>query len=105
MELADPEPKRMVVIDSLLGSGISKPLEGLLAAAVHHINSSGNTVVSIDVPAGLPADAGQWDADRYRSVVSASTTLTFRSEERRLGKECVSTCISRWSTYHKKKKK
>src|SRR3546814_12578908 len=28
-----------------------------------------------------------------------------RSEERRVGKECVSTCSSRWSPYHKKKKK
>src|SRR3546814_15669865 len=27
-----------------------------------------------------------------------------RSEERRVGKECVSTCISRWAPYHKKKK-
>src|SRR3546814_21056267 len=27
-----------------------------------------------------------------------------RSEERRVGKECVSTCRSRWSTYHYKKK-
>src|SRR3546814_21011155 len=26
-----------------------------------------------------------------------------RSEERRVGKECVSTCRSRWSQYHKKK--
>src|SRR3546814_19694462 len=26
--------------------------------------------------------------------------LSFRSEERRVGKECVSTCRSRWSTYH-----
>src|SRR3546814_18973685 len=26
------------------------------------------------------------------------------SEERRVGKECVSTCRSRWSPYHKKKK-
>src|SRR3546814_12066902 len=27
--------------------------------------------------------------------------ITFiRSEERRVGKECVSTCRSRWSTYH-----
>src|SRR3546814_11413032 len=25
---------------------------------------------------------------------------TIRSEERRVGKECVSTCRSRWSTYH-----
>src|SRR3546814_17648613 len=27
-----------------------------------------------------------------------------RSEERRVGKECVSTCRTRWSTYHYKKK-
>src|SRR3546814_20582703 len=26
-----------------------------------------------------------------------------RSEERRVGKECVSTCRSRWSPYHQKK--
>src|SRR3546814_15050276 len=29
---------------------------------------------------------------------------TYRSEERRVGKECVSTCRSRWSPYHSKKK-
>src|SRR3546814_11739379 len=27
-----------------------------------------------------------------------------RSEERRVGKECVSKCRSRWSPYHEKKK-
>src|SRR3546814_13380181 len=30
--------------------------------------------------------------------------LMGRSEERRVGKECVSTCRSRWSRYHSKKK-
>src|SRR3546814_14064490 len=30
--------------------------------------------------------------------------LTVRSEERRVGKECVSTCRSRWSPSHYKKK-
>src|SRR3546814_12590319 len=29
--------------------------------------------------------------------------LANRSEERRVGKECVSTCRSRWSPYHLKK--
>src|SRR3546814_15762261 len=29
---------------------------------------------------------------------------TQRSEERRVGKECVRTCRSRWSPYHKNKK-
>src|SRR3546814_17845081 len=28
-----------------------------------------------------------------------------RSEERRVGKECVNTCRSRWSQYHSKKNK
>src|SRR3546814_14849795 len=32
------------------------------------------------------------------SIVSASGAV--RSEERRVGKECVSTCRSRWSPYH-----
>ena len=27
-------------------------------------------------------------------------TESWRSEERRVGKECVSTCRSRWSPYH-----
>src|SRR3546814_15345491 len=31
--------------------------------------------------------------------------LPCRSEERRVGKECVRTCRSRWSPYHYKKKK
>src|SRR3546814_19693844 len=30
---------------------------------------------------------------------------TMRSEERRVGKECVSKCRSRWSPYHSKNKK
>src|SRR3546814_5556360 len=31
---------------------------------------------------------------------SAFGSLSSRSEERRVGKECVSTCRSRWSPYH-----
>src|SRR3546814_4101900 len=34
------------------------------------------------------------------SVVIASRYAVPRSEERRVGKECVSTCRSRWSPYH-----
>src|SRR3546814_14512120 len=35
-----------------------------------------------------------------REKVSKKTKTVFRSEERRVGKECVSTCRSRWSPYH-----
>src|SRR3546814_20471618 len=33
-------------------------------------------------------------------VTLAAARDTIRSEERRVGKECVSTCRSRWSPYH-----
>src|SRR3546814_19160642 len=37
--------------------------------------------------------------------VIVGATSQERSEERRVGKECVSTSRSRWSQYHQKKKK
>src|SRR3546814_18403817 len=38
-------------------------------------------------------------------VIAAEQRDAKRSEERRVGKECVSTCRSRWSPYHYKKNK
>src|SRR3546814_11579314 len=40
-----------------------------------------------------------------RAASCAGYRAPSRSEERRVGKECVSTCRSRWSPYHEKKKK
>src|SRR3546814_16745254 len=37
-------------------------------------------------------------------MIDSGSATADRSEERRVGKECVSTCRSRWSPYHKKKK-
>src|SRR3546814_13156128 len=46
---------------------------------------------------GKAADAMQ----PFGSTVRPEVRLDFeRSEERRVGKECVSTCRSRWSPYH-----
>src|SRR3546814_2274237 len=47
---------------------------------------------------------GQWMPDqRSRLAGSELAVHDHRSEERRVGKECVSTCRSRWSPYHYKK--
>src|SRR3546814_13129365 len=35
-----------------------------------------------------------------RMIGKALPQFTLRSEKRRVGKECFSTCRSRWSTYH-----
>src|SRR3546814_16292393 len=43
--------------------------------------------------------AGQNKANPLASILSVALMLeiSFRSEERRVGKECVSTCRARWS--------
>src|SRR3546814_18819356 len=48
----------------------------------------------------LPVVAG----DELRVDRLGEPARILRSEERRVGKECVSTCRSRWSPYHSKKK-
>src|SRR3546814_19674617 len=41
---------------------------------------------------------------RAASAATKAADWLLRSEERRVGKECVSTCRSRWSPYHYNKK-
>ena len=40
------------------------------------------------------------DPGRTMLVLNADGDITNRSEERRVGKECVCWCRSRWSPYH-----
>src|SRR3546814_11790190 len=40
------------------------------------------------------------DIDLYEVNEAFASVPLARSEERRVGKECVSTCRSRWSPYH-----
>src|SRR3546814_20074077 len=46
------------------------------------------------------APAGELDPlALFQRFVAAVEVIDLRSEERRVGKECVSTCRSRWSQY------
>src|SRR3546814_5686866 len=38
--------------------------------------------------------------DHATKIIRGTSLIIIRSEERRVGKECVSTCRSRWSPYH-----
>src|SRR3546814_6626612 len=42
----------------------------------------------------------QWGGEMMVMVDAKRQQQQGRSEERRVGKECVSTCRSRWSPYH-----
>src|SRR3546814_15318039 len=69
----------------------------LAALAEQALRRYGVTYKSVKTPDGpipepLCQAAGGQPGDNHR--------LGHRSEERRVGKECVSTCRSRWSPYH-----
>src|SRR3546814_12485852 len=53
---------------------------------------------SFFVPGG-PTGAG-WTLYPPQTILSGTPGYEWRSEERRVGKERVSTCKSRWSLYH-----
>lgn len=62
-----------VIIDALLGTGLSRELEGPLCGAVEAMNASGLPIFALDVPSGLNADTGAV----HGAAVRAQVTITF----------------------------
>ncbi|WP_085630958.1 NAD(P)H-hydrate dehydratase [Pseudomonas sp. R16(2017)] len=64
---------RGVILDALLGTGLSGEVREPYASAIHGISASGLSVAAVDVPSGLCADTG-----RVLGVaVRADLTVTF----------------------------
>ena len=64
-----------VIIDGIFGSGLSRQTDGLFSDVIAFINSSSNTVISIDIPSGL------FDADNNLNngaIIHANYTLTLQ---------------------------
>src|SRR3546814_6052604 len=70
--------------------GIATPAD---AAMMMQLGAEGVFVGSGIFKSGNPAQ-------RAEAIVKANVLRRPRSEERRVGKECVSTCRSRWSPSH-----
>lgn len=67
--------QNQVIIDSLFGSGISRPLEGDWAQLIDFLNNSDNEIVSIDLPSGLSCDAPSFN----NPVLKATRTFSFET--------------------------
>lgn len=69
-------PDEATVIDAIFGTGLSRPVEGLMLDVIRAINQSSAKVISIDMPSGL------FDLDNTGNqsdgIVKASYTLTFQ---------------------------
>lgn len=71
----DIKGKHVAIIDAILGSGLSRPVEGKLAEVIQKINTFGCPVVSIDMPSGLMIED---NANTSRkNIINAAFTLTF----------------------------
>jgi len=76
LALGDPD----VIVDAMLGTGVSGALREPERSAATAINGSGATVVAVDVPSGVDADTGETagvavDADRVVTFHDAKPGL------------------------------
>ena len=62
-----------VIVDALLGTGLSRPVTGLQSKVIERINSAGKTVLSLDIPSGVHGDTGAV----MGTAVRADLTVTF----------------------------
>jgi NAD(P)H-hydrate epimerase len=85
-------PAGTVAVDALFGTGLARPLDGLAEDVVNHINGGEATVVSIDIPSGLPADA----LPQGRAIVQAHHTLSFQSPKLAFFLEEAAAFVGRW---------
>ncbi len=71
-----------IVIDSLFGSGLTRPLQGFVAEVVEKINNSNAKIISIDIPSGLFGEDNTanyfTEKSEYQSVIKADYTITFQ---------------------------
>ena len=65
-----------VIIDALFGTGLTRPVSGLPAQLVRHMNNSSAEIISIDMPSGLFGDDNRENSDG--SIVKATRTLSFQ---------------------------
>lgn len=64
-----------LIIDALFGSGLNRPLTGIAADLVHHINRSGGTVISVDIASGCYCD----QPSKGQPFVKAHKTISFQT--------------------------
>ena len=68
------EPARFdLVVDALLGTGLSSEVRGLYRDVIEKINQSGRPTVAVDIPSGLNADNGRV----MGTAVRTDLTVTF----------------------------
>ncbi|MDT8308366.1 MAG: NAD(P)H-hydrate dehydratase [Bacteroidales bacterium] len=83
-----------VIIDALLGSGLTRPAAGLAGACIEHINSQHCPVIAIDLPSGLFAD--EYTDHDTATVIQATHTLSLELPKYALFFACNHRWVGLW---------
>ncbi|WP_353721410.1 NAD(P)H-hydrate dehydratase [Dyadobacter sp. 676] len=67
--------KQVVCIDALLGSGLSRPVDGLLAIVIRYLNDLPNRLIAVDIASGLFTDRPNDPSD---IIIKPKYTITFQ---------------------------
>lgn len=62
-----------VIIDAILGTGLARPVDGALKAAIEAANAHAAPSIAIDIPSGVDADTGAV----LGAAIEAAATITF----------------------------
>jgi len=68
-----------VIIDTLFGSGLSRPITGIFREIIKRINESGCTVISVDIPSGLFGEDNE--GNDINAIIKADFTLSFHFQK------------------------
>lgn len=70
-----------LIVDALLGTGLSKPLQGFLLEVVRDVNSGfpNASRVAVDLPSGIFADTGELSGECVRADASVTFTAPKRA--------------------------
>ena len=73
-------PRSDLIVDAMLGIGLSRPLRGRYLDAVRAVNEAAAPVLCVDIPTGIHADSGAC----LGAAARATLTVTFIAEKRGL---------------------
>lgn len=72
-----PQGEYSIIVDAMFGVGLNRPVQGVYAKTIEHMNASSGVKVAVDIPSGISSDSGCVLGTAFR----ADLTVTFQAKK------------------------
>lgn len=72
-----PQGEYSIIVDAVFGVGLNRPVQGIYAETIEHMNASSGVKVAVDIPSGISASSGSVLGVAFQ----ADLTVTFQTEK------------------------